>query len=260
MVCRTLDRVAALFLISVMACAPVQQQNPVAAPAAPRITLSHGPGHGCGSEHDSLNFPNGNHINFHPYAPPYRFDHLVIHYENGDSIWGKPSYNSTDCPDSSTCQRATFILNPTWNKCVPNGHLYEVVTLDGRPVLDSSLLQVIDPQTRAIVYLTFSNGTWFAAPDLASLADQVRQAQGPSQTAPTAQGTQAAPVGHPYLQAGAQAFGAALGVTLAAALALGTAYLVARQQNLNYRASQPHPFTCTSSYVGSYWTTNCNPY
>jgi hypothetical protein len=39
----------------------------------------------------------------------------------------------------------------TYKQCAVEGHLYEVITLDGKPVLESSLLQVIDPATRATV-------------------------------------------------------------------------------------------------------------
>lgn len=243
-----------------MGCAPVQQQQTQTGSPAPRVHVSHSPGQGCEGEHDAVEFSNGNYINFYPQAAPYRFDHLVLHYKNGDAIWGKPSYGSPDCLDSPRCQRATFISNPTWQKCAPQGHLLEVLTLDGRPVLNSSLLQVTDPQTKGTVYLTFSNGAWFAGPDLASLAAQIKQAQTATQVSQAGPTAQPAVVGHPYLQEGAQALGTALGVTLAAALALTVVYLGARQQNLNYMASQPRPYTCTSSYVGSYWTTNCNPY
>jgi tetratricopeptide (TPR) repeat protein len=111
---------------------------------------------GCDGEHDRLISPNGNILDFYPFAPPYPFSHLVIHYADNETVWGKPSYGSADCPDSSRCRRATFQLNPIWHSCVPNGHVYEVLTLDGQPILKSTLLQVLDPTTKAIVKLNLA--------------------------------------------------------------------------------------------------------
>jgi len=110
---------------------------------------------GCDGEHDALNFPNGNYIAFYPYAPPNRFDHLVIHYANG-TIWGKPSYGSPDCPDSARCRRATFRINSTWQNCVASSRLFEIVALDEQPIFKSRLLQVIDPATKATVTLSMA--------------------------------------------------------------------------------------------------------
>ena len=72
----------------------------------------HVPARGCWNEHDAFVFPNGNRIEFYPYAYPYRFDHLLIHYANGDEIWGQPTYTSPDCPDSNRCQKAASPSEP----------------------------------------------------------------------------------------------------------------------------------------------------
>jgi hypothetical protein len=247
---RGFARVAIWLLVLLVACAPAQQQAP-AVHTAPAVAVIHQPNQGCG-ESDAWVFPNGNQVNFYPYAPPFNFDHLLIMYAQGGTIWGKPSYGSPDCLNSSRCQRATFIADPVWQKCTPSGHLYEVVTLDGQPVLNSILLQIIDPQTKATVYLGFFGNTWFAGPNLMSIAGQVGQAQ-----AATQQASQTTSGGHPYLQAGAQAVGTAFGIALAAALALAVVYLATRPQS--YALPQPRPYICTSRQIGSYWTTNCYP-
>jgi CHAT domain-containing protein len=67
-----------------------------------------------------------------------------------------PTYSSPDCPDSSRCQRASIRLNPTWRVCIPSGHTYEIHTLDGRPVLDSNLVELIDPATKLNVTLNLA--------------------------------------------------------------------------------------------------------
>ena len=126
---------------------PLTLQQPQPVPSAKGISRVHVASHGCLGEHDALISTNGSRIEFYPYAPPYRFDHLLIHYADGDEVWGQPSYTSVDCPDSNRCQRAIFRLNPVWQACVPTGHLYEVRALDNRPVLLSSVLQVIDLTT-----------------------------------------------------------------------------------------------------------------
>jgi tetratricopeptide (TPR) repeat protein len=142
-------------LIALMLLALIQEQpQAVAAPLNP--TVVHLPARGCVGEHDALFLANGGFINFYPHAPPYRFDHLAIHYTDGNVIWGQPLYGSPDCLDAPRCRRAAFRLNPSWQRCVPSGHLYEVVTLDGRPVLDSGLLQVIDPATKEFVNLSLA--------------------------------------------------------------------------------------------------------
>jgi hypothetical protein len=73
-------------------------------------------------EYDRLDFSSGNFINAYPYWPPRGpLNFLVIHYNNGDTIWGEPSYGAPDCPDFTHCRRATFRINPTWQKGVPQG-------------------------------------------------------------------------------------------------------------------------------------------
>ena len=132
----------------------LQAPQPAPSPqSGPRIHMA---ARGCWSEHDAFIFPNGNRIEFYPYAPPYRFDHLLIHFANGDEIWGQPRYASPDCPNSNRCQSASLRLNPAWQACVPSGHLYEIRTLDGRPVLMSSLFQVTDTATKLSVNLNLA--------------------------------------------------------------------------------------------------------
>lgn len=122
----------------------------------PSSSNMHVAAQGCDGEHDRLISPNGNILDFYPFAPPYPSSQLVIHYVDNETVWGKPSYGSPDCPDSSRCRRATFRLNPIWHSCVPSGHVYELVALDGQPVLKSTLLQVLDPTTKVTVKLNLA--------------------------------------------------------------------------------------------------------
>jgi len=253
------------FLVLLSACAPVQSAAPTAqAPAAPSVTVSHWPARGCAGAHDMVDFGPGGYINAYPGWPPNaQPDHIVIHYPNGDSIWGKPAYGTPDCADYMHCQRATFVIDPKWNKCVPAGHLLEVVTLDGQPVLDSSLLQIVDPNSQRTVYLAFANNTWYAGPSVTGVVAQARQAVQHAAAAPAAMASNGS-----ASQTGAQAFGIAFGVALAAALALGVVYLAARQQSLDYSAqvqqenlnymAATQPVHCSSTWAGSIWVTNCH--
>jgi hypothetical protein len=208
-------------------------------------------------EHDRLDFGAGGYINAYPFWPPRgEPTFLVIHYNNGDTVWGEPSYGAPDCPDFTHCRRATFRINPTWKNGEPRGQLYEAVALDGMPVLNSVLLQVIDSHTRGIVYLGFNQGTWLAAPDLRALAAKAQVVQQatvqPTSTAPIVQHGETSSA----FATGAQAFGSALGVTMAAAFALGAVYLEAREQNLAYHA-QSVPLSCTTTHTGVFWNTRC---
>ena len=217
-----------LSLTALVACAPVQpqaQQYAASPPVAPVTT--HFAASGCAGEHDTLSLPGGL-INAYPAWPPNaQPEHIVLHYNNGTTVWGKASYGSADCTDYMSCRRATFILNPAWKQCAPQGHVYEVVTLDGEPVLESGLLQVIDPPTKATVYIGFACARGFAGQSVTSLIDQIRQSGCLSQaSAASAAGAPAGQGGHPYLKAAVEV----IGVTLAAAAVLGTAYF-------GYRAS-----------------------
>jgi hypothetical protein len=248
-----LRRILGCCLAALVGCAPVQQIQPPAqavAPVAP--TVSHVAASGCVGDHDSLNFgPSGFTIDAYPAWPPNGTpDHLVIHYSNGDTIWGKPSYGAANCQDYEHCQRATFMMNPTWNKCVAVGQLLEVVTLDGMPVLESSLLQITDTQTSRTVYLGLSRGTWYAGPSVTAVASQAQQAV--SQTSQSPSPTPASGDEHPYLKAGVQVVTG----TLAAVLVLGMAYLDYRAQvQSSYNANN---ISCTSSEMGNSWYTNCH--
>ncbi len=249
-------------LIVALGCAGQPQVAPPAPPSVPTssVTVSHWPAHGCAGEHDMVSFGPNLYINAYPNWPPAgKPGHLVLHYANGDVIWGKPSYGAANCQTYETCQRATFIVNPIYQKCVPTGRTLEVVTLDGRPVLESSLL-INDPQTKSTFYIAFANGVMVAGPDLSNLAAQLQSVQAQAAQAAASQGT----IGS---QPGWQAFGAALGITLGAALALGITYLAARQQSLDYAAqtqqeqlnymAATRPINCRSFWAGSTWVTRC---
>jgi hypothetical protein len=190
--------------------------------------------------HYRFTLPNG-WMDAYPDWP--NLDHLMIHYSNGETIWGKPLYGTPNCANSYTCRQALFNIN--------KGPILEVLTLDGKPVLDSSLLQITNPKTGGVVYLAVSGGRMFAGSDLQSLAQQVSQAQQSSQVSqspsPTPSGDE-----HPYLKAGVQIVTG----TLAAVLVLGMAYLDYRAQvQSSYNANN---ISCTSSEIGNFWYTNCH--
>ncbi len=134
----------------------LQQRPNATGPIITKYKTVHMPARGCWDEHDAFVSANGNRIEFYPRAYPYRFDHLLIHFANGDEIWGQPTYTSPDCPDSNRCQRAHLRLNPTWQACVPSGHLYEIRSLDDRAVLMSSHFQVIDSATKLSIDLNWA--------------------------------------------------------------------------------------------------------
>ena len=216
---------------------------------SPHLTLqSHVTAQGRMGEHDVVQFQSG-YINAYPEWA--RLDHLVIHYNNGTTVWGKPSYGP-DCADAYTCRRARFRVNG-------GGKILEAVTLDGRPVLQSALLQINDPGAAITFYLLNVPPNWFAGPDLPSVVAQAKQAQAQQiqQQQPQAQAPQPSSGGHPYLSAAATVFGAALG----AALVLATAYVAAREQSI--QSSQQslqamQPTTCYGRAQGSGYLTTCN--
>ncbi|MGB8412598.1 MAG: hypothetical protein WCE23_07215 [Candidatus Binatus sp.] len=172
-------------------------------------------------------------------------DHLMIHYSNGDTIWGKPLYGTSNCANSYTCRQALFNIN--------KGPTLEVLRLDGKPVLNSSLMQITYPKTGGVFYIALSGGRMVAAPDLQSLAQKVGQAQQSASQAPQSPSpTPASGEEHPYLKAGVQIVEG----TLAAVLVLGMAYLNYRAQvQASYNANN---FSCTSSEMGNFWYTNCH--
>jgi len=245
-----------LCLILLVGCAPAQPLPQQYRQPAFRPTIEHSAAKGCRGEHDTV-YLAGCHINAYPVWPPNaQPEHIVLHYDNsGEVIWGKPSYGAPECTDYMTCRRATFILNPTWNQCTPQGHLFEVITLDGKPVLESSLLQIIDPTTRGTAYVAFACGRGFAGPSVTSVADQIQRSGCFSGAAPT----QAAPQlsqDHPFLNAAVQA----VGMTLAAAAVLGTAYFEYRAAAAEARAQTTYtaPVCCTTIQVGQMWQTTCH--
>jgi hypothetical protein len=240
-----------LCLTLLTACAAVQPtpQRISLPPFQP--TIEHWAARGCKGEHDTINLAAG-HINAYPGWPPRaQPEFIVLHYDTGDVIWGKPSYQTPQCADFTTCRRATFILNPTWNQCSPSGHLYEVETFDGLPVLESSLLWVTDTSTQARVFIAFACGKALAGPDLASVANQARQS-GCLAASSGSQGSRALAPGsipqvHPYLKAAVSVVGTAL----VAAAVVGTAYFVYRTM-----AAQSS-VACTTFQAGTMWNTYC---
>jgi hypothetical protein len=112
-------------------------------------------------------------IDAFPSLPPKaQPDHIVLTLNDGRTIWLKPYYASSDCTNYMDCRRATFVLNPTWNRCHPPGISYEVATVDGKLLLESSLLEVTDSTKKANVYVGFACGRGYAGPSLATVSNR----------------------------------------------------------------------------------------
>jgi len=215
---------------------------------AQQSSVEHHASSGCQGEYETIDLPAGG-IDAYPGWPPrVQPGHILIHYDNRAVLWGKPSYGSPECGHFNTCRRATFILNPTYTQCIAHGHVYEVTTLDGKPVLHSRLLQVIDPAGRRTVDVAFACGRGFAGPDFASIGARISQAGCTSASIKHGMPLSAIPAasisqGGPYSQ----------GMTLAAGAVLSGAYF-------RYRATvaQPTRATCTTNQLNmTAWTTTC---
>jgi hypothetical protein len=215
-------------LVFLIACTPVQPPLKVAAPLVTPI-ISHRAASGCEGAHDTIYLP-GLSINAYPGLPPRaQPDYIVLHLSDGTTIWGKPHYGSKDCTNYMNCRRATLVLNPAWNECTPQGIFYEVATVDGRLVLNSNFWEITEPTTKTSVYVGFACGQGFASPSLAVVSTQTLESGCLSQ---------------------ASASNSA-GTTMAAAMALGTAYFT-------YRAAYDHTIQCvTDELNGTTWSTRC---
>ena len=162
--------------------------------ATPLITpvIRHNAAQGCEGEHDTAYLP-GVSIDAFPSLPPKaQPDHIVLTLNDGRTIWLKPHYDSSDCTNYMDCRRATFVLNPTWSRCDPRGISYEVATVDGKSVLDSSTLEVTDSARKATVYVGFACGRGYAGPNLAPISNRTVHGSCPSQPSASTPGTNAA--------------------------------------------------------------------
>jgi hypothetical protein len=216
-------------LAFLIACTPVQPSLKVE--VAPLVTpiISHKAASGCEGAHDTVYLP-GVYIDAYPSLPPKAEpDHIVLHLSNGTTIWGKPHYGSNDCTDYMNCRRATLVLNPAWNQCTPQGIFYDVATVDGRLVLESSVWEITEPTTKASAYVGFACGQGFADPSLTAVSNQTVEtgcSSLPSASTPT-------------------------GMTVAAAMALGAAYF-------SYRAAYDRTIHCvTNELSDTTWSTKC---
>lgn len=238
-------------LILAVICAPFQPSALAQRCAVPRQpSIQNHTANGCQGEYETMDQPGG-HIDAYPGWPPrVQPDHIVVHYHNGPVIWEKPSYGGSQCGHFTACRRATFIANPTYAQCTAQGHLYEVIALDGKSVLDSRLLQIIDrAATSRTVDVAFACSRGFAGPDFPSIGARISQAECmsgsikhgmPLSAIPTVSTSQE----HPY----------AKGMTLVAAAILGMAYFDHRTAV----SAQPTPVTCTTNQLGmTAWTTTC---
>jgi hypothetical protein len=216
-------------LTFVIAC--TQVQPPLKIAAAPLISpiISHEAARGCEGEHDTIFLP-GVYIDAYPSLPPKADpNHIVLHFSDSTTIWGKPLYGSEDCTEYQNCRRATMVLNPAWNQCTPQGIHYEVAAVDGRLVLASSFLQITDPKTKASAYVGFACGEGFAGPNLTVVSNQTAASRCLSQASPST----------------------STGVTVAAAMALASTYF-------SYQAAYGRTVHCmTDELSNTAWNTRC---
>ena len=208
-----------------------QAEPPPKAEAMPLVSpiISHEAASGCEREHDRIYLPDLS-IDAYPSLPPKaQPDHIVLHLRNGTTIWEKPHYGSKDCTDYMSCRRATLVLNPVWDQCIPRGIFYEVATVDGRLVLNSNFWQITEPATKTSAYVGIACGQGFAGPNLAAVSIQTLQSDCISQASASN----------------------SPGTTVAAAMALGATYF-------NYRAAYDHTVQCVSDESNSTtWSTRC---
>jgi putative sterol carrier protein len=122
----------------------------------------------CASEHETLDFGRSGYLEAYP-----RYDEsserIVIHYSGGDTMLVQQYCDLLEQEDSIICPRATMIVNPTWKACIPSGHVYNVIFIEGDGIATSQLIKITDPDTRRSLYVGFSNvGSsnrhWFAGP------------------------------------------------------------------------------------------------
>jgi hypothetical protein len=217
---------SAAFLI---ACTPAQPALKVE--ATPLITpiVGHNAANGCDGAHETIYLP-GAYIDAYPSLPPRAEpDHIVLHLNDGTTIWAKPNYGGEDCRDYMNCRRATLVLNPAWNRCAPRGTFYEVATVDGSLLLESSFWEITEPTKKASAYVGFACGQGFAGPDLTGVSNQTMKS-GCSSQAPTSSST---------------------GMTIAAAMALCVTYF-------SYQAAYDRTVHCvTNELNGTTWSTKC---
>jgi len=215
--CRLLAFASLGLLIS---CTPAQPPPKVEATPLAAPIITHKMASGCGGPYDLIYVP-GVYLEPYPSLPPKAEpDHIVLHLNDGTTIWGKPDYGRKDCTDYINCRRATLVLNPAWNGCTPLGKFYELATVDGRLVFDSNSWQITEPATKSSAYVGFACGQGFAVPTLTTLSNQTAQSDCSAQSASPPPGTM-----------------------VAAAMALGAAYF-------NYRAAYGRVVQCVSYEQG----------
>jgi hypothetical protein len=202
---------------------------PVAPNPLQHPMVSYSPASGCEGEHETVVLP-GAYINAYPSLPPKSEpDHLVLHLINGTTIWSKPLYGREDCADYISCRRATLALNPVWNQCTPHGVFYEVATVDGKPVLESNLWQVIEPTTKTSAYVGLTCNQGYASPSLSAVSNRAAETGClyPASSSPSSP------------------------MTVASAISLAATYF-------NYRAAYQRPIRCVSEpLTGATRSTRC---
>jgi hypothetical protein len=199
------------------ACTQAPPPLKIEAPPLIRPVVNHEPARGCEAAHDTI-FLSGVYIDAFPSLPPKAEpSHVILHFSDGTTIWEKPHYGSEECTDYLSCRYATFVRDPAWSQCSPQGIFYEVAAVDGRPLLNASSWEITDPKTKVSTFVGFACGHGFAGPNLTTLSNQTAQSDC------TPQASASAPTGLP----------------VAAAMALGAAYF-------SYRAAYNRPVRCVT--------------
>jgi hypothetical protein len=208
-------------LAFLIGCSQVQPSPKVEAPPLITPRVRYAGANGCQRQHEIIYLP-GVYIDAYPSLPPRAEpDHVVLHLSDGTTLWEKPHYDSEDCTDYMNCRRATLVLNPAWNQCTPQGIFYEVATVDGRPILGSSLWQITEPTAKTSAYVGFDCAQGFAASNLTAVSNQTAESGCPFQSSSTPTGT-----------------------TVAAAMALGAAYF-------SYRAAYDRTVQCVTDELSA---------
>ncbi|MGH7947681.1 MAG: hypothetical protein ACREQF_00435, partial [Candidatus Binataceae bacterium] len=225
---RVAQRLLAFSLAFLIGCGPGAHNSAQLPDAGASTRVSAAPGI---DEHDRYSFPGGT---MYAYPSWAKLEYVTVVYDDGSTIWARPSYGSGDCLDAAQCKRMVMRIN--------QGRLLEAVSLDGSPVLLSKMLQFNDPATQSSFYVAEVDGKWNSGPDLVSLVGQARDIEaysGQSQNYDS------------YAMSTAKAVGVALGLAAGIALVVAMAYAGSYRHGAGTRSSSKVKSSHASRFSGS---------